>query len=341
MIEVSGITKAFGSTKALTGVDLTVERGTVLGLLGPNGAGKTTLVRILATLMHPDSGSARINGIDVLAKPQEARGLIGLAGQYAAVDELLTGRENLEMVGRLYGLSRAEAAQRAKDALERLTLTDAADRPVKTYSGGMRRRLDLGASLVGRPIVLILDEPTTGLDPRTRSELWDFIKDLVAEGTTVLLTTQYLEEADVLADRIVVLDRGGIIAEGTADELKARQGGDVVDVKPIDADNIPRIAELLTGVAGQPQIDARSGRVLVPVGDLRGVDVLTNVARIVSDSGIELDDLAIHRPSLDDVFLALTGHSAESHETTDQDPTEPASGKSKRSRKASNQGKAA
>jgi len=311
MIEVSGITKAFGSTKALTNVSLNVERGTVLGLLGPNGAGKTTLVRILATLMHPDSGTARINGIDVLAEPQRARGLIGLAGQYAAVDELLTGRENLEMVGRLYGLSRVDSAARAIETLERLTLTEAADRPVKTYSGGMRRRLDLGASLVGRPIVLILDEPTTGLDPRTRSELWQFITDLVAQGTTVLLTTQYLEEADVLADRIVVLDRGGIIAEGTADELKAKQGGDVVDVKPVDPDNVPRIAELLSGVAGQPHVDVRTGRVLVPVGDLRGVDVLTTVARMISDSGIELDDLAIHRPSLDDVFLALTGHAAE------------------------------
>ncbi len=318
MIEVRGITKSFGSTKALAGVDLVVEPGTVHGLLGPNGAGKTTLVRILSTLMRPDTGFARINGIDVAERPQQARELIGLAGQYAAVDELLTGRENLEMVGRLYGLSRKEARARATDALERLTLTDAANRSVKTYSGGMRRRLDLGASLVGRPMVLILDEPTTGLDPRTRAQLWDFINDLVHEGTTVLLTTQYLEEADILADRIMVLDHGRVIAEGTADELKARQGGDVVDVKAEDPALLTKIAEMLTGIAGTPQIDERSGRVLVPVADRRGVDVLTAVARTMSDHDIALDDLAIHRPSLDDVFLALTGHGAgEETETID------------------------
>jgi daunorubicin resistance ABC transporter ATP-binding subunit len=341
MIEVTGISKAFGSTKALDNVDLAVQRGTVLGLLGPNGAGKTTLVRVLATLLLPDSGSARINGVDVLTQPQQARELIGLAGQYAAVDELLTGRENLVMVGRLYGLSKAEAVSRAAETLQRLSLTDAADRPVRTYSGGMRRRLDLGASLVGRPIVLILDEPTTGLDPRTRSELWEFIKDLVAAGTTVLLTTQYLEEADALADRIVVLDRGAIIAEGTADELKARQGGDVVDVKPVDPTHIPELETLLAGIAGQPQVDRRAGRVLVPVGDRRGVDVLTAVARTISDRQIELDDLAIHRPSLDDVFLALTGHAAEpaddSDTTTDTATSvgAPRGGRAARGRKAS------
>ena len=327
MIEVSGLTKAFGSTRALTGVDLTVERGTVLGLLGPNGAGKTTLVRILATLLKPDSGTARIGGVDVLTGAQRVRQMIGLAGQFAAVDELLTGRENLEMVGRLYGLRRAEARRRAAETLQRLSLTDAADRPVKTYSGGMRRRLDVGASLVGEPIVLILDEPTTGLDPRTRSELWEFIRDLVDHGTTVLLTTQYLEEADSLADRIVVLDHGDVIASGTADELKARQGGDVVDLKARHSSQLAEIAAALEGIAGTPQVDHRTGRIVVPVGARHGVEVLTAIARTISDRGFALDDLAIHRPSLDDVFLALTGHST----TTDDDP---ASAKGRRARKA-------
>jgi daunorubicin resistance ABC transporter ATP-binding subunit len=318
MIDITGLTKRFGSTLALSNVDLTVEQGTVLGLLGPNGAGKTTLVRVLATLLLPDSGTARIAGVDVVAQPEQARELIGLAGQYAAVDELLTGRENLEMVGRLYGLTKDEARSRAVDALARLSLTDAGDRAVRTYSGGMRRRLDLGASLVGRPRVLILDEPTTGLDPRTRSELWDFIRELVNDGTTVLLTTQYLEEADVLADRIVVLDRGGVIAEGTADELKQRQGGDVVEVRPRDAASVDELAALLTGIGGTPLVDHRVGRVSIPVGSRRGADVLTTVARIVTDRNIELDDLAIHRPSLDDVFLALTGHSAEHTDADDE-----------------------
>jgi len=338
MIEVSGITKSYGATKALAGVDLTVERGTVLGLLGPNGAGKTTLVRILATLLKPDSGTARIDGIDVLAEPQRARELIGLAGQYAAVDELLTGRENLEMVGRLYGLPRHEARKRAAEVLERLTLTDAGNRAVRTYSGGMRRRLDLGASLVGRPSVLILDEPTTGLDPRTRSELWDFLHDLVHQGTTVLLTTQYLDEADILADRIVVIDRGSVIAEGAPDELKQRQGGDVVDLKVSDPSVIPTDAEMLSGIAGRPQIDSRSGRILVPVGGERGVDVLTAVARKMTDNNIALDDLAIHRPSLDDVFLALTGHTTATETDTTHDGDAPPGAANRRSRRAQRAG---
>ena len=334
MIEVAGLAKTFGSTRALTGVDLTVGRGTVLGLLGPNGAGKTTLVRILATLLRPDAGTARIAGIDVLADPQRARELIGLAGQYAAVDELLTGRENLEMVGRLYGLGKLESARRAGETLEQLSLTDAGNRPVKTYSGGMRRRLDLGASLVGRPIVLILDEPTTGLDPRTRSELWDFIRDLVHEGTTVLLTTQYLEEADILADRIVVLDHGGVIAEGTSSELKARQGGDVVDLKVSDASQLADVVAALQGIGGAHQVDQRTGRIVIPVGDLHGVDVLTSVARIVSDRGFALDDLAIHRPSLDDVFLALTGHTTVEDDGNGDSAGTPPAAKGRKARKA-------
>jgi ABC-2 type transport system ATP-binding protein len=328
MIEARGVAKAFGSTQALAGVDLDVPQGTVLGLLGPNGAGKTTLVRVLATLLRPDAGTARVAGIDVLADPQAARTVIGLAGQYAAVDELLTGRENLEMVGRLYGLGKAGARERSQQALERLSLTDAADRPVRTYSGGMRRRLDLGASLVGQPSVLILDEPTTGLDPRTRLELWGFLEDLVRDGTTVLLTTQYLEEADRLADRIVVIDQGSVIAEGSSDELKERQGGDVLDVKVEDPARLAELAGALSSLAGPPQIDVDEGRVLVPIGRRRSVDVLLEAGRIVDDRGIALDDLGIRRPSLDDVFLALTGRTTA--EPSDEDSAAPG----RRSRKA-------
>jgi ABC-2 type transport system ATP-binding protein len=240
IIDARDVHKAYGATKALDGVDLHVAPGTVLGLLGPNGAGKTTLVRVLATLLKPDSGSATVAGLDVVTQAQEVRQIIGLAGQYAAVDETLTGRENLVMVGRLYGLSKNDAKAAAVGALDRLNLSDAADRTVRTYSGGMRRRLDLGASLVGRPKVLILDEPTTGLDPRTRIDMWDFMRDLVKEGTTVLLTTQYLDEADELADKIVVIDRGKVIAKGTADELKTQLGGDVLDVKVHHAGDLAR-----------------------------------------------------------------------------------------------------
>ena len=239
MIEVSGVRKAFGETQALDGVDLQVPPATVLGLLGPNGAGKTTLVKVLATLLRPDAGWAKVDGLDVVRQPVAVRSVIGLAGQYAAVDEVLTGRENLEMVGRLYRLSPKDAKVRAEEALERLNLADAADRSVRTYSGGMRRRLDLGASLVGRPRVLILDEPTTGLDPRTRMELWEFIQQLVRDGTTVLLTTQYLEEADALAESIVVIDHGTVIARGTSDELKSQLGGDVLEVGIHRAEDMP------------------------------------------------------------------------------------------------------
>ncbi len=312
MVEVVGVAKSFGETKALDGVDLTVPTGTVLGLLGPNGAGKTTLVRVLATLLAPDAGTARIDGIDVVADPQSVRTRIGLAGQFAAVDEVLTGRENLEMVGRLYGLTKAEARTGATEALERLSLIDAANRPVKTYSGGMRRRLDLGASLLGRPRLLLLDEPTTGLDPRTRIELWDFIRDLVRGGTTLLLTTQYLEEADELADRIVVIDHGKVIAEGTSDQLKQRLGGDVVDLKVHTASDLARAAEVVDGLGSdKAKLDARNGRLTIPVGDQRGVDVLLAAAKRIDEANIRLDDLGVRRPSLDDVFLSLTGRMAE------------------------------
>ncbi|HYZ30271.1 MAG TPA: ATP-binding cassette domain-containing protein, partial [Thermoleophilaceae bacterium] len=268
MIAAETLVKSFGSTVALGGVDLTVERGTVMGLLGRNGAGKTTLVRILATLLRPDFGRAQIAGGDVVRQAQIVRARIGLAGQFAAIDDALTGRENLELVGRLYGLNRKEARARAAEVLERLTLTTAADRLALTYSGGMRRRLDLGASLVGRPLVLIMDEPTTGLDPATRIELWKFIDELVHEGSTLLLTTQYLEEADRLADRITMIERGRVIASGTPNELKQQVGGDVVQVSAARAADLDRLVALLSGLgSGRPLADVRAQRVSVPTRD--------------------------------------------------------------------------
>jgi ABC-2 type transport system ATP-binding protein len=306
MIRTSDLGVDFGSVRALVDVDLTVAAGEVRALLGPNGAGKTTLVRVISTLLSPTSGSAAVGGADVTTDPTAVRRTIGLTGQYAAVDDLLTGRENLQIVGRLYQLSKSEARRRAEEALERLSLTDAADRLVRTYSGGMRRRLDLGASLVGRPKVLVLDEPTTGLDPRGRIELWDFLRELVHSGATVLLTTQYLEEADELADRITVLDHGRVIAEGTSAELKERVGGDVLVATASTPEHLAALAPILDGLSeAEVHIDERRRTASIPVTDR--VRALIEAASRFESAGIAPADMAVHRPSLDDVFLALTG----------------------------------
>lgn len=311
VIEVKGLTKSFGDVGALDGIDFTVEEGTVYALLGPNGAGKTTAVRILTTLLKPDAGTATVAGFDAVHEARRLRPAIGLAGQYAAVDEILTGRENLEMVGRLYRLGKREAASRADEILDQFELTDAADRTVRTYSGGMRRRLDLGASLVGKPEVLFLDEPTTGLDPRSRRRLWEFIERLIEGGTTLLLTTQYLEEADRLADQIGVIDHGSLIAEGTADELKGQIGGDVLELQLEDAADLPAAVSALSSVGcdGCTE-DPATATLRMPVED--AVGALTDAVRRMDAAGIALTDIAIHRPTLDDVFLTLTGHAAES-----------------------------
>jgi ABC-2 type transport system ATP-binding protein len=314
MIEARGIRKRFGSTIALAGVDVTAPTGKVLGLLGPNGAGKTTLVRILTTLLAADSGSASVAGYDVVRDASRLRSVIGLAGQYAAVDENLTGRENLKLVAQLYHLPRPLRDERTQEVLELFELVDAADRLVRTYSGGMRRRLDLGASLVARPPVVILDEPTAGLDPRSRVELWQTIKTMVADGTTVLLTTQYLEEADRLADKIVVIDQGQVIAEGTVDELKSRLGGDRIELTVADPSRFAQASELVSSLTGcaatgaGPSLDATQRRISVPTRDR--TRALTAVMRGLDGAGIELDDISLRRPSLDEVFLALTGHAA-------------------------------
>jgi ABC transporter DrrB family efflux protein len=304
-IDVRGISKSFGSTRALVDLDLVVPAGTVQGLLGPNGSGKTTLVRILATLLGADQGSASIAGVDVRSDPTAVRSLIGLAGQYAAVDETLTGRENLVLVGRLYRLGPQLATKRADEALERLGLVDAADRQVKTYSGGMRRRLDLGASLVGQPQILILDEPTTGLDPRTRSDLWQFIRDLVAQGTTVLLTTQYLDEADQLADHIVVIDHGRLVATGTPDELKSRLGADLLELE-VAPEQLDQTVKLLAGIgSAKMNVDTDRSALSIPVE--HSVADLMSAALLLGEADITPSELGLRRPSLDDVFLSLTG----------------------------------
>jgi ABC-2 type transport system ATP-binding protein len=306
-VEATDIVKTFGDVVALDGVSVVFEEGKIYGLLGPNGAGKTTLIRVLTTLLKPDSGRAVVAGVDVLADPVGVRHRIGLAGQFAAVDEFLTGRENVEMVGQLYNLSRAEAARRAEDVLERIKLIEAADRPVRTYSGGMRRRLDLAASMVGRPEVLFLDEPTTGVDPGSRLDLWDLIEELVAGGTTLLLTTQYLDEADRLANRIGVIDHGRLIDEGTSDELKDRLGGNVVEVHVSEADR-SAAAGALTAVAGG-ELRTEKQALLIPA--VEGSRTLTAAVRALDDARIEPQDIGLRRPTLDDVFLRLTGHTAD------------------------------
>jgi ABC-2 type transport system ATP-binding protein len=305
-IEAQGLTKAFGKTQALDGVDLRVPRGTVYGLLGPNGAGKSTVVRVLATLLRPDEGTALVDGLDVVRQASAVRAHIGLAGQYAAVDEYLTGRENLVMFGRLSGLRKAEAKSRAADLLAQFDLVDAADRPSKGYSGGMRRRLDLAASLASRPPVLFLDEPTTGLDPRSRLTMWGVIQGLVNDGTTVLLTTQYLEEADRLAQRIAVIDRGRVIAEGTPAELKARVGGEGLEVAVVHPADLEAARAIVARFASDEVfVDVERRRVRAAVGD--GPAALAGVAGAIADAGITTEDVGLHRPTLDEVFLAITG----------------------------------
>jgi ABC-2 type transport system ATP-binding protein len=309
-VEARGLTKHYGDVVALDGLDLSVPTGTVLGLLGPNGAGKTTAVSILTTLTSPSSGTARVAGVDVLSEPQRVRSLIGLSGQYAAVDEHLTATENLEMIGRLYGMNRREAKARSQKLIERFRLTEAADRPLKTFSGGMRRRIDLAGALIADPPVLFLDEPTTGLDPVSRGELWDVIRDRVAQGTTVLLTTQYLEEADQLANQIVVIDHGRSIAEGTADELKRRIGGEHLDVHIERQEQFELTETILRSVASGP-LRAHSGDGALSAPVKNGVQALSQVLRELEAQSVAIIDIGLRRPTLDDVFVELTGHVAE------------------------------
>ena len=320
-VVADGLVKSFGDTQALCGVSFEIPRATVLGVLGPNGAGKTTAVRILTTLLRPDGGRALIDGIDVVAHPRQARARIGLTGQYAAVDERLTGFENLLLVGRLFHMEKDAASARGRELLERFSLDDAADRAVSTYSGGMRRRLDIAMSLIAQPSVLFLDEPTTGLDPHSRLEMWNVIDGLVADGTTLLLTTQYLDEAERLADDIVVIDKGTVIARGTDEELKARSGGARVEITVGDSADPSNVRGLLDGLVptgAVEQVDREQRTVTIPVSDTD--HIVPRVVRTLDDAGIDVLDVVVHRPTLDDVFLQLTGHRAEpSGEGDDED----------------------
>ncbi len=320
IVSARGVVVRFGDLTALDRVDLDVKRGTIYGLLGPNGAGKTTLIRVLATLLKPDEGSATVAGFDVVEQAPATRTRIGLAGQFAAIDEYQTGRENVEMIGRLYRLSAKQSRARTADILERIGLTDAAERQVGTYSGGMRRRLDLAASLVGRPEVMFLDEPTTGIDPRSRLGVWELVNDLVEAGTTVLLTTQYLEEADQLADRIGVIDKGAIISEGTASELKSTLGGSIIVVEA-PATDLHRYRDVLASIAeGEIAIDEQRGQVRIPATD--GPDTLFAATAAMAEADLHPTDIATHKPTLDDVFLSLTDETVEEEAEHDQDEAE-------------------
>jgi ABC-2 type transport system ATP-binding protein len=313
IIEAEGLTKSYGKVQALAGLDLVAQGGQVTAVLGPNGAGKTTFVRAVATLIRPDGGTLRVAGIDVVRHPEQVRKVIGLAGQHAAVEPTMTGRENLHMVARLFGRSRRDAALNAAGVLAQLDLEEVADRPVKTYSGGLRRRLDLGASLVGEPRVLLLDEPTTGLDPRSRNQLWEAIRALVARGTDVLLTTQYLDEADQLASQVAIIDHGRVIAHGTPADLKSRVGRDMIEVRARRAGDLPALAEALASFGSeQPRTDPATNRVTVPAAN--GWSAMSDAVRALGGLQIEVDDIALRRPTLDEVFLTLTGEPIQDHE---------------------------